>query len=138
MLQLVRLGKGHVHTDPHRRFRRGFPPLKHIQLHFPGVRHFAKALRPLPVADQNRLPGLQPQHLRVLGILPGQHDGIGSQFLAVRKKRTIRPFPLLQYSVAERAQSCKGFAEKLLTNPAVKVIIFRQVCESVGMVDKHV
>ena len=44
----------------------------------------------------------------------------------------------LQYSVAERAQSCKGFAEKLLTNPAVKVIIFRQVCESVGMVDKHV
>ena len=93
MLQLVRLGKGHVHTDPHRRFRRRFPPLKHGQPHFPGVCHLAKALRPLPVAHQNRLSGLQPQHPRVLSILPGQHDGIAPQHLTVRKKAHHTPIP---------------------------------------------
>ena len=81
MLQLVRLGQGHVHTDLYLRFRLRIPALPYTKQ--PSIRghHFADALMSLPIAEQDRLAGLQPQHLRMLGIFSGEAYFLTRQFL---------------------------------------------------------
>ena len=84
MLQLIRLGKGHVHADLHRRLALAAAPLLHRQR--PIFFHSAQSLLPLAVAQQHRLSCFQPQDLGVLGVFSLQRHRILPQLLRRYKK----------------------------------------------------
>ena len=88
MLQLVSLGVCHVDGCPDPCLRPGCPALGNRQGKRPR-RHLAdctQALHSLAVADQHFLPCLQPQHLGMLGIFPGQSQNIRGHLLRLYKK----------------------------------------------------
>ena len=75
VLQLVCLGKGHIHAGPDLCLRGAGAALSQGQSQALRVCHSTQALLPRSVTEQDLLPRFQPENLSVLGVFAGEGMG---------------------------------------------------------------
>ena len=123
MLQLVRLGEGHIDTHLHRSFRGRSPALQNLQGKA-AVSNLTQTLLPLTVAYQHLFSCLQPQNLRMLGILIRKNQLFSRKLLRTDKKSNHNlssiVFSVFYQRIPIHARGIMGFS----SDPSLKTSFY--------------